>query len=76
MVFYDTFNHKHMKQLLVLVHYFQAYDLENPLKNKLLTFVEISGETADTIFVKVMKAIANYDLDMQVVELPSESTVT
>jgi hypothetical protein len=26
--------------------------------------------------VKVMKAIANYDLDMQVVELPSESTVT
>jgi hypothetical protein len=55
----DTSNHKHVKQLPILVRYFQAYDLENPVKNKLLTFVEISGQTADIISMQVMKATAN-----------------
>jgi hypothetical protein len=32
----DTSNHKHVKQLPILVRYFQGYDLENPVKNKLL----------------------------------------
>jgi hypothetical protein len=41
-----TTNHKHVKQLRVLIRYFQAYDLENPVKNKLLTFVAISGDAA------------------------------
>jgi hypothetical protein len=45
----DTSNHKHLKQLPILVRYFQAYDLENPVKNKLLTFVELSEETADIL---------------------------
>jgi hypothetical protein len=33
------------------------------VKNKLLTFVELSGETAHIISMQVMKAIANYDLE-------------
>jgi hypothetical protein len=41
-VSYD--NHKNLKHLLILVRYSQAYDLEHPVKNKLLTSV---GETAD-----------------------------
>jgi hypothetical protein len=53
----DTSNHKHVKQLSILERYFQAYDLENPVKNKLLTFVEISGETADITSVQVMKQL-------------------
>jgi hypothetical protein len=41
--------------------------LEIPVKNKLLTFVEISGETLDVISAQVMKAVASYDLDTKVV---------
>jgi hypothetical protein len=41
--------------------------LEIPVKNKLLTFVEISGETLDIISAQVMKAAASYDLDTKVV---------
>jgi hypothetical protein len=52
-----------MKQLPVSGRYFQAYDLENRVNNKLLTLVEISGETADIIFMQVMKSMANYDLE-------------
>jgi hypothetical protein len=38
------------------------YDLENLVKNKVLTFVEIPGETADVISMQVMKAIVNYPI--------------
>jgi hypothetical protein len=58
----DASNHKHVKQLPILVHYFQTHDLENPAKKKLFTPVEISRETADIISVQVIKAIANYNL--------------
>jgi hypothetical protein len=54
----DTSNHKHMKQLPILVCYSQAYHLENLVKNKLLIFVEISGKIADIISIQVMKSIA------------------
>jgi hypothetical protein len=50
-----------MKQLPVSVRCFQACDLETPVKNELLTFVEISGDTADILSMQVMKAISNYD---------------
>jgi hypothetical protein len=53
---YDTSNHMHVRQVTILVRYFQVYDLENRLKNKLLALLEISVETADTIFMQVMKA--------------------
>jgi hypothetical protein len=43
-VSYDPPNRKHVKKLPILVRYSQAYDLEQPVKNKLLTSV---GETAD-----------------------------
>jgi hypothetical protein len=67
-----------VKQLPVLVCYFQAYDLENPVKDKLLTFVEISGETADKLLisVQVMKAIATYDLETKIVRLSGNNTNT
>jgi hypothetical protein len=55
MVSCDTSNHNHVKQFPILVRYFQAYDLENPAKNKFLTFVGISGETADIISMQMMK---------------------
>jgi hypothetical protein len=72
----DTPNHKHVKQLPTSVRYFQAYDLENPLKNKLLTSVEISRETPDIITMEVMKAIANYGLENKVVGLSADNTNT
>jgi hypothetical protein len=59
MVSYSASNHKHIKQLPILVRYFQAYDLENPVKIKLPTFVKISGETADIISMHMMKEMAN-----------------
>jgi hypothetical protein len=65
-----------VKQLQILVCYFQAYDLENVVKNKLLTFVEISGETADIISMQVMKAITNYGLETKVVGLSADNTNT
>lgn len=48
-------NHEHMRQLPMLVRYFQARDLENPVKNELLTCVDIS----DIISMQVMKETAN-----------------
>jgi hypothetical protein len=45
------------------MRYFQAYGLENLVKSELLTFVEISEETADIIYTQVMIATANYDLE-------------
>jgi hypothetical protein len=65
-VSYDISNHKHVKQHPFLVCYFQAYDIENLLKNKLLTFEEISGQTADIIFMQAMKEFANYDFQTKV----------
>jgi hypothetical protein len=59
---FDISDHKHVKLLPILVRYFQGYDLENPAKNELLTFVKISGETVDIISMQMMKAVANYDL--------------
>jgi hypothetical protein len=47
----DASNHKHVKQLPILVRCFQEYDMKTPVKNMLLTFVEISGETADIVFM-------------------------
>jgi hypothetical protein len=44
------------------------------VKNKLLTFVEISGETADIISMQVMKAITNYGLETKVVGLAANNT--
>jgi hypothetical protein len=75
-VSHDPSNHKHVKQLPILVQYFQACDLENSAKNKLLTFVEISRETADIAPMQVMKAIANYDLGTKVVGLSAHNTNT
>jgi hypothetical protein len=43
-----------------------VYNLETPVKNGLLSFVENSGETAD-ISTHVMKATANYYLDTKVI---------
>jgi hypothetical protein len=63
-----------VKQLPILVRYFQAYDLENELKNKLLTFVEISVETADIKSMQVIKAIVKYDLETKVVRLSTDNT--
>jgi hypothetical protein len=60
-VSYDISNHKPVKQFRILVHYFQGYDLENQVKHELMTFVEISGETANIIFMEVMEAVSNYD---------------
>jgi hypothetical protein len=42
--FVTVSNHKNVKQLTILVPHFQVYDFETPVKNKSLTFVEISGE--------------------------------
>jgi hypothetical protein len=49
--------------LPVSVRCFQAHDLETPVENKLVTFVEISGDTADILSMQVMETIANYDLE-------------
>jgi hypothetical protein len=38
--------HKNVKQLTIQVPLFQVYDFETPVKNKPLTFVEISGENS------------------------------
>jgi hypothetical protein len=66
-----------VKQLPILVLYFQAYDLENPVKNKLLTFAEIARETSDIISMQVMKkAIVNYDLETKVVGLSADNNNT
>jgi tricorn protease-like protein len=73
---YDTSNPKPMKQLPISVCYFQEYDSENPAKNKVLTFVEISGETHYIMSMQMMKAIANYDLETKVVELSADNTST
>jgi hypothetical protein len=69
-------NYKHMKQLPILVPYFQADGLESPVKSELLTFVEISRETADIIYVQVMKAVADYDLETTLVGLSADNTNT
>lgn len=55
----DASNHEHVKQFPMLVRYFQVRDLENPVKNELLTCVDISGETTDIISMQVMKETAN-----------------
>jgi hypothetical protein len=44
-----------VKQLPIFVRYFQVYDLENRVKNKLLTFAQLSGETADVISIYALK---------------------
>jgi hypothetical protein len=72
----DTSNHKHVKQLPILVCYFQAYDLEILVKNKLLIFVEISGKISDIIYMQMMKAIANYDIETKIVGLSANNTNT
>jgi hypothetical protein len=69
----DTSNHKHVKQLQILMRYFQMYDLENRVKNKFLTFVEISGETADLISMHVLKATANYDSETKIIGLSADT---
>jgi hypothetical protein len=63
-----------MEELPIFVRYFQTYDLKNPAKNKLLTFVEISGETVHMISMQVMKAIDNYNLEKTVVGLSADNT--
>lgn len=63
---YDISNYEHVKRLPILVSYLQVYNLETPVKNGLLSFVENSGETAD-ISTHVMKATANYYLDTKVI---------
>jgi hypothetical protein len=50
--------------------------LENPVKNKLVSFVELPGETADIISTQVMKAIDNYDLETKEVGLSADNTNT
>jgi hypothetical protein len=65
-----------VKPLPLLVRYIQAYGLENLVKNKLFTFVEISGETADIISMEVIKAIGNYDTESKVVGLSANNTNT
>jgi hypothetical protein len=72
----DTSNHKHVKLPPVSVRYFHAYDLETPVKNKLLTFVEISEDIADMLSMQVMKAISNYDLETKVVSLSADNINT
>jgi hypothetical protein len=44
------------------------------MKNKLLTFVEISEETADIISMQTMKANDNYDSETKVVWLSADNT--
>jgi hypothetical protein len=63
-----------MKHLLILVSNFQAYNLKNPVMNKLLTFVDISGETAYIISTHVMKAIANYDLETEAIRIQTSES--
>jgi hypothetical protein len=63
-----------IRQLPNSVRYSQAYDLENTVKNKLLTFVEMSEETADIISMQTIKAIDNYDLETKVVRLSADNT--
>ena len=72
----DTSNHKHIKLLLIVVRYFQGYNFEAPINNKILSFVEISGETADVISAQIMKAIGSYELDTKVVGLSADNTNT
>jgi hypothetical protein len=50
--------------------------LEKSVKNKLLTIVEISGDTADILSMQMMKVIAYYDLEMNVVKLSAINTNT
>jgi hypothetical protein len=70
----DTSHLKHMKLLLILVYYCQVCELETPVKNKFLTFVEISGENGDTISTQMMKAVASYGKDTKVVGLSADNT--
>jgi hypothetical protein len=72
----DISNHKHLKQLPILVRYFQAYDLGNQLKIEIFTFVEISRETTDIISMQLMNAIANYDLETEVIRLSTDNINT
>jgi hypothetical protein len=65
-----------VKQVPILVRYFPAYDLDNRMKNKLLTLVEISVETADIIFMQVMKEIASYDLLAKEIGFSADNTNT
>jgi bacillopeptidase F (M6 metalloprotease family) len=74
-VSYDTSRHKRVKQLPISVRYFQAYDLETPAKNKVLTFVESSGEIPD-MSILAINAIVNHDLERKVVEISADNTNT
>jgi hypothetical protein len=46
------------------------------VNNKLLTFVEISDEIADIIFMQVMKATGDYDLETKVIGLSADNINT
>ena len=72
----DTSNHKHIKLLPIVVRYFQGYNFKAPINNKILTVVEMSGETADIISAQIMKAIGSYELDTKVVGLSADNTNT
>lgn len=72
----DTSNHKYLKLLPITVRYFDGYNMHAPINNKVLTFVEISGETADIISSEIMKTIASYELDTKVIGLSADNTNT
>ena len=75
-VFCDTSNNKHIKLLPIVVLYFQGYNFEAPINNKIFTVVEISGETADIMSAQIMKAIGSYELDTKFVGLLADNTNT
>jgi hypothetical protein len=68
-------NHKYTT-LLSIVRYFQGYNLETPVYNRILILAEISVETVDLIPAWIVRAVARYGLDAKVVRLSAGNIIT
>lgn len=69
----DASNHKAIKLVPVIVRYFST---TTGVKNKVLEFSNLPGETAELIHSHIMKVVNNFDLKNKMISFSADNTNT
>jgi len=69
----DASNHKAIKLVPVIVRYFST---TVGVKNKILEFSNLPGETAELIHNHITKVINNFDLKNKIISFSADNTNT
>jgi hypothetical protein len=69
----DASNHKAIKLVPVLVRYFSP---TTGVRNKILEFSNLPGETADIIHNQIIKVLNNFNLKEKIISFSADNTNT